>query len=242
MTRRAETLRKRREQAQRRNNLLLLGIVAGVVLVIAAIFAWQQVRPIGDITAPPEATYYQFAQGKTLGPADARVVIQEFADFQCPACATFTQSVAPLLKSTYIEAGASVRIEFYHYPIVDRIVQNGTTESFRSGQAGECAADQNRFWQFHDYMYYNQQGEGRGGFRDARIRAIAEAAGLDMPAFDACFASSASAEGVRADEALGNQLGVQGTPTLFINGQRVQNFADFGEFQTRIDALLAGAP
>lgn len=242
MTRRAETLRKRREQTQKRNNLVLLGIAAGVVLVIAAIFGWQQFRPVGDLNTPPEANYDQLASGRSLGPADARVVIQEFADFQCPACAIFAQSVAPLIKRTYIEQGASVRLEFYFYPIVDRIVSNGTTESLRSAQAGECAADQDRFWPFHDYMFVNQQGEGRGGFRDARIRAIAETAGLDMPAFDACFAGSASAEVVRADEARGDQLGVQGTPTLFINGERVQNFTDFNEFQTRIDALLASAP
>jgi isochorismate hydrolase len=80
-----EELRKRRQREQRRNQIVIVGVVAVAVVLVAAVLLVPRIladmQPVGEIIAP-EATDYSMANGKALGPADARVVIQEFSDFQ----------------------------------------------------------------------------------------------------------------------------------------------------------------
>jgi protein-disulfide isomerase len=115
----------------------------------------------------------------------------------------------------------------------------GGSESRRAAEASECAREQDEFWNYHALVFANQQGEGQGAFSDRRLKAFAETLGLDTDAFNACLDSGRYAGEVRADEQLGRSLGVSGTPTVFVNGQRVQNPLDFGEFQRLIEAELA---
>lgn len=115
----------------------------------------------------------------------------------------------------------------------------GGSESRRAAEASECAREQGEFWNYHALVFANQQGEGQGAFSDRRLKAFAETLGLDTQAFNTCFDSGRYAGDVQADEQLGRSLGVSGTPTVFVNGQRVQNPLDFGEFQRMIEAELA---
>jgi protein-disulfide isomerase len=117
----------------------------------------------------------------------------------------------------------------------------GGNESRRAALASECANAQNQFWPYHDIVFANQQGEGRGAFRDARLKAFAEQIGLDMAAFNQCFDSSQYSSAVQADEFDGRSQGVTGTPTLFINGARVpqQAMLDFNALKQLIDTELA---
>lgn len=116
----------------------------------------------------------------------------------------------------------------------------GGNESRRAALASECAAEQGQFWPYHDIVFANQAGEGKGAFRDARLKAFAEKIGLDMNAFNQCFDSSKYGSAVQSDEFDGRALGVTGTPTMFINGVRVQqNLLDFNALRQLIDAELA---
>lgn len=88
-------------------------------------------------------------------------------------------------------------------------------------------------------MFANQTGEAVGTFPDKKLKAIAESSGLEMTAFNSCFDSNRYANAVTADAAAGRQAGVNGTPTIFVNGTRVQDFSSFAEISSLIDAALA---
>jgi len=115
----------------------------------------------------------------------------------------------------------------------------GGSESRRAAEASECANEQGEFWNYHALLFANQQGEGRGAFSDRRLKAFAEALGLDSRQFDACFDSGRYAADVQADEQLARSLGISGTPAVFVNGARVENPLEFAELQARIEAELA---
>ena len=140
------------------------------------------------------------------------------------------------LIERYVATG-KVRFEYRHYIVIDGNV--GGDELRRAAEASECANAQGQFWNFQAMLFANQNGEGRGAFSDRRLKAFAEGIDLDWTQFNACFDSEGYAEAVRADERLARSLGVQGTPTLFVNGQRINNPLNFAEIQQVIETALA---
>lgn len=136
------------------------------------------------------------------------------------------------LIDEYVATG-KVRFEYHHYIVVDSIV--GGNESQRAAEASECANEQGEFWNYHKMLFANWNGEGDGAFVDRRLRAFAETLGLDTQKFNQCFDSGRYAGEVRADTQLGSSsFGVSGTPTIFVNGQKVETSQLFSV----IDALL----
>ena len=231
-----EELRKRRQQRARRTQLYVIGAVALAAIAVAAYLIWPTLQPVGEIvTITPQE--YPLADGSALGPADAPVQIQVFSDFQCPFCKQFAQGVEKQLIDTY-GSGGQVRIDYMHYLIIDRNV--GGSESRRAAIASECAGQQGQFWNMHEILFANQRGEGVGSFTNQRLVAMAETLGMDMTAFNSCFNSSATSGLVSADEALATSLGVRGTPTIFINGARVEdnNVMNFNFYEQVIAPLI----
>jgi protein-disulfide isomerase len=104
-------------------------------------------------------------------------------------------------------------------------------ESTEAAAASRCAADQGLFWQMHDWLFANWNGENQGAFAAPRLRAIATAAGLDLARYDACMAAGDKQTAVRDETAGGVAAGIDQTPTLIINGMKFvgspNNFADF---------------
>ena len=135
------------------------------------------------------------------------------------------------LIDEYVATG-KVRFEYHHYIVVDSIV--GGNESQRAAEASECANEQGEFWNYHKMLFANWNGEGEGAFVDRRLKVFAETLGLDTQKFNQCFDSGRYAGEVRADTRLGQSLGVTGTPTVFVNGQKVETSQLFSV----IDALL----
>lgn len=233
-----EEMRRRRKAQSRRQQLTVLGVVGVVAVLVAAWLIWPTLQPVGEI-ATIEPKEYPLADGSALGPADAPVLIEVYSDFQCPNCRTFAQQVEGRLIETY-GAGGQVRIDYKHFIVIDGNV--GGSESRQAAEASECAAQQNQFWPYHEIVFANWRGEGVGAFSNQRLVAMAETIGLDMEAFNACFSGNATAGVVSDDHALGQSRGVNGTPTVFINGSMVpqqQNaIFNFDYFQQRIDPLI----
>jgi protein-disulfide isomerase len=141
------------------------------------------------------------------------------------------------LTDTYIKTG-KVRFEFRHYIVIDSMT--GGTESRRAAEASECANEQGKFWEYHNKLFSNQQGEGQGAFSDSRLKAFAaQITGLDTTKFNECFDAGRYKQAVQADHDLGVSMQVQGTPTVFVNGGQVQ--ASFEAIQQAVDAALAKA-
>jgi protein-disulfide isomerase len=230
-----EELRQRRQQQAKRQQTVILVVIVLAALTVTGVMIYPNLQPVGDIVTI-EKENYPLADGAALGPSTAKVVVQVFSDFQCPFCQKFALGAEQQLIDQYIPTG-QVRLEYRHFIVVDGNV--GGAESRRAAEASACAAAQDEFWNFHALTFTNQNGEGLGAFSDRRLKAFAETLELDTAAFNACFDSRQFAADVQADEQLARSLGVNSTPTVFVNGTRVQNPLDFAEFQTLIEAGLA---
>ena len=110
-------------------------------------------------------------------------------------------------------------------------------ESIIAAMGAECAAEQGSFWQFHDALFENWQGANQGHFRFEALQGFAGEIGMDAEQFDDCMTSGRAFERVRAEHLDAESRGVNATPTVLINGERVGG--GYEAFQQAIDAALA---
>ncbi len=115
-------------------------------------------------------------------------------------------------------------------------------ESQWAAEASECAADQGRFWEYHDLLYARQKGENQGAFRKENLKQFATELGLDAQAFDACLEGGKYTSRVKADTAFARSLGISGTPAFLINGRPLLGAQPFEAFRAVIEAELATVP
>jgi protein-disulfide isomerase len=165
------------------------------------------------------------APGPAFGPADAKVVIVEFSDFQCPFCSRAATTVHAL-KEKY---GDKVHFVFRQFPL--SFHQN----AHLSAEAALAANAQGKFWEFHDKLFANQANLDR-----ASLEGYAKDVGLNVVSFKKALDDKAFAATVDAESKLGEEVAVDGTPTMFLNGKRVENPTDLGELSKQIDAALQG--
>jgi protein-disulfide isomerase len=158
------------------------------------------------------------------GPSSALVTVTEFADFQCPACGSAYTLINVPLEEKY---GNRIRFEFKHFPL-----RSIHTYAFEAAQASECAADQGKFWEFVDINYNNQKDLSSAALRDWGMTL-----GLDADLFDRCIRSGIKEDTVMENVTEGEKLGVAGTPSYFVNGQRVQT-NNIDAISAAIDAAL----
>jgi protein-disulfide isomerase len=177
-------------------------------------------------------------QGISVGRADAPVVIYEFADFQCPACAQFAAVVTPHIKQRHVEAG-TVRYVHYDFPLI-RIHPH----AFLAARAGRCANEQGRFWEYHDLLYAEQQSWSRREEVLPLFVEYAQPTGLDRNSFESCLRSDRYAVEVTQNMRLGESLNVPGTPTLYINGRRaeIRTLEDLDQLIAQEAGTVSGPP
>lgn len=222
------------QEEEKRRRRLYYGAAAVSVVVIVALFAFlrQATAPsIEDVIVPDPLAAPANADGKAWGTADAPVVIEEYADFQCPFCGEFAKGVGQQLAETYADSGL-VRFEYNHYAFIGN-------ESVKAAEAAECANEQGMFWQYHDTLFANQRGENIGAFSTAVLKNFAVVIGLDEEAFNDCFDGGDYADVVRDERSEGEDLGVNSTPTLFLNGEPLPGGLPFEQYQQLIEAALS---
>ncbi|MEM4271138.1 MAG: DsbA family protein [Candidatus Pacearchaeota archaeon] len=168
-----------------------------------------------------------------LGKKDAKVTIIEFADFQCPFCERFFKDVLPNLKKDYVDTG-KVKLSFRHYAFLGQ-------ESTWAALASECANEQGKFWEYHDYLYNNQGPENSGTFAKEKLVGFAQNLGLNTNQFSSCLNSDKYSKNVSEDLSAGQKAGVTGTPSTFINGQLIVGAQPYTAFKTLIDEELKKA-
>jgi protein-disulfide isomerase len=229
----------------RRSSLTPFYVILGLVLVAGIAIVVTQLRPGKKaganegvpITLTPEQL--QRVQGISLGNANAPITIYEFADFQCPHCAEFASFIEPLIKQNLVQTGKA-RYVFYEFPL-------GFKWSFLAGRAGRCANEQGKFWELHDILFSRQQD---WAFEKDAADKFSEYAksipGMDADRFDQCVRSDKYQQEVSASSQLGQSLGVQGTPTIFVNGRKVEIPHTYSEFEQAVRRIapdaFAGAP
>ena len=178
----------------------------------------------------------ELAQGVTKGDPNAPVTIIEFGDFQCPACQQFATQVKPQMELAFVESGKA-KFVYYDWPIIE-----AHPNAFLAARASRCAAEQDKYWEYHDNLFRNQArwsvlGDAVGTFID-----YAGSLAMDEDAFASCLRSDRHAELVSANMELGMQLGVRGTPTIIVeHGGVPRNILnwDFQSLSAHIDGLLA---
>jgi protein-disulfide isomerase len=175
----------------------------------------------------PRMTVPVAASDPTLGPAAAPVTLVEFSDFQCPFC----QRVEPTLKRLRETYGDKLRIVWKDFPLTQIHPQ-----AFKAGEAGHCAGEQGKYWEYHDRLFENQQ-----SLQPADLKKHAADQGLDAAKFAACLDSSKYGERVRDGVSAGTLLGVNSTPTIFVNGRRLSGAQPYDVFVAVIDEELARA-
>jgi protein-disulfide isomerase len=159
-----------------------------------------------------------------FGPADAKVTLVEYSDFQCPFCGRAAGAVDKL-KEKY---GSRVRFVFRQFPL--EMHPNAEL----AAEAALAAHAQGKFWPFHDLLFQHQRDLDR-----ASLEKYAQQAGLDMAKFKKALDEHTYAEVVKSDMKLGAEAHVSGTPSMFLGTERVENATDFDALSHEIDAKLA---
>lgn len=169
-----------------------------------------------------------------LGEKDAPVTIVEFSDFQCPFCKSLFEEALPQIKSEYIETGKA-KLAYRHFPLND-IHPNAQ----KAAEAAECANDQEKFWDYHDQLFTNQDDWGNlpaDGALDKFVE-YANAIGINGETLRECVSSGRMEERVNKDIEDGISAGVNGTPATFVNGMLISGAVPFEQFKAQIEAAL----
>ena len=188
----------------------------------------QKLRAANHISVLLQAPRVSVASAghPSTGASSAPVTIIEFSDFQCPFCRAAESSLNQV-RQKYRD---QVKLVYMDFPL------GFHPHAMDAARAARCAAEQDKFWQFHDALFLDQK-----KLDPDNLKQTAAKAGLDRGKFNACFASDKHDAGIRKDMAEGNSLGVTGTPTFFINGRELIGAQPPPKFTEVIDEELARA-
>ncbi|MBN2386332.1 MAG: DsbA family protein [Anaerolineales bacterium] len=162
-----------------------------------------------------------------LGPEDAPITIIEFSDYQCPFCARWHSEVFDRLMANY---PGQIRFVYRDFPLTS--IHPG---AMPAAEAANCANEQGAFWAYHEALFSYQY-----EFSNAGLLQYAVDLGLDSEAFSACLESHRYQDEVQADAQYALMVGVQSTPTFFINGRIVIGAQPYEIFKQIIDEEMAG--
>lgn len=174
-----------------------------------------------NMEAAATALPTELANGTKLGRDDAPIKLTEYEDFQCPFCLSYTANQEPTIVSEYVKTG-KVQITYTNLPKLG-------VESVQAAYGSLCAADQNKFWQYHDALFLIQakadqvgnEKQNVGRFSASNLKQVATDVGLDRSKFDTCYDNAANEklQTLTNNERAASGFGIQGTPGFLINGQ-----------------------
>nr|MDQ5835853.1 DsbA family protein [Acidobacteriota bacterium] len=178
------------------------------------------------LTAPEPPTYAIATDDQpTRGNQAATVTVVEFTDYQCPSCA----QAQPMVESLIREYGDRVRLVVRDFPLERH------PDAFRAAQAAEAARAQGKYWEYTALLMQHQS-----ALDAAHLKEYATRLGLDRQKFDAALDSGQYAAQVQRDVDDGDQIGVGGTPTFFVNGRRLAENT-YEALKTATEAALRAA-
>ncbi|MBI2050959.1 MAG: thioredoxin domain-containing protein [Parcubacteria group bacterium] len=221
--------REQRQHAERGRTVKTWAAWIAAIAVIALGLAWlvASSNSQGSAEAPPpsEIAARDWTHGSEAAPAQ----IIEYSDFQCPACGAYY----PIIKQLTQEFGEDLRFAYRHFPL-NAIHPNAEP----AARAAEAAGIQGRFWEMHDALFENQSAWSGAGNPFDLFAQYANGIGLDAAQFEADYESSAVKDAVRAHESAGRRLGVNGTPTFVLNGERIENPQSYEAFRDLLVSIV----
>lgn len=227
--------REKRRQEQRRQRIIVLGSIAAVALILVGIAIYYSVREqqeaVKNIVVNPSLER-PMVDGNAAGDPAAPVKVELYSDFQCPGCLSFYKNIEPRLISDYVATG---KVYFVYHTTGLWV----GPESLSSAEAAYCAREQGKFWEYHDILYDNWNGENQGAFSDPRLLAFAEKIGLDVNQFKTCYNNHQYRDTANKDRDTALSLGINATPTLLINGKIFQGGLSYDNLAKEIESALA---
>lgn len=199
--------------------------VSVVIVVLAAILVFIASRGgesdselVKKLKDAREALPLELASGAKLGKDEAPIKLAVFEDIQCPFCLKYTANQEPTLVEEYVKSG-KMQITYNHLTLLG-------TESLRGALAMQCAADQNKFWEYHNKVFLVEAEAGQattekvdvGRFSDDKLKQYASDLGLDRTKFDECFNTDKYLQDIQNSRRTASSLGLNGTPSFVING------------------------
>ncbi len=228
----------------------LVALIFIIVIVVAGFTSWYwwQIRhgagaflsrqfaapftvSVAGNTVKPRATdraALEIATAPALGRQGAPITIVEFIDFKCPNC----QAAAPIMRQLMAKYGYTARLLVRHIP--PESMHPGTT---RLSEFAWCAGAQGRFWEAHDWLF-SRQAEISDAPTPAELAALSREAGLDSQKMNACLNGPAAERAVKADYFDALRFGVRGTPTFFINGQKIEGVIPLSAWENYFKTII----
>jgi protein-disulfide isomerase len=202
--------------------LLVLTIVILVALLIVGIYY------SGVLTnQEPQKVNIEIGNSPVEGSPDSKVTMAIFTDFECPFCGRFARDTLPLIKSEYVDTG-KVRLVLKSFPLPMHEFAE------KAAEAGYCANEQGKFWEYHDVLFNNQI-----ALAVPFLKQYAVQVGMNSTQFNQCLDSGKYSGQVSTDSSDGMKYGVSSTPTIFVNGIKIEGALPFGTFKQAIDSELA---
>lgn len=197
---------------------VFIGIILSTVLIIGAalIFFSQPSPTFSKEDLIPAGSF-------SLGPKEAKVFLVEFSDFQCPSCKT-AKTYVDQLTNTYQD---KLLFTYRHYPLAQHQF------ALKAAYAAEAAGEQGKFWEMYNYLFSNQE-----KLSDETITAGVKLLGLNLVNYDNAVKSEKIKNKIARDLADGNKFGVDGTPTFYLNGKKL-NLSSFADLKTVVDGALS---
>ena len=231
--------RERMDALRRKNTYQILIGVAFFAGLLSGYLIWGRstsevaaadlVADLATPTAAPPPRRYEISTTgyPSRGPEDAEIVIVEFSDYQCPYCAKWHQEVYGPLLEAYPD---QIRLVYRNLPLTSI-----HPDALEAAQAALCAGDQGAYWDYHDKLFGAAYGLGTDAYQQ-----YAQELGLDAQALAGCIESAKYEEFVLADMDFAINLGINSTPTFFINGLAVVGAQPLNVFEQVIEKELAG--
>lgn len=191
-----------------------IGIIIVTILIIIGAVVFMS-RPAPTLSREQLLTPSTYTKGNK----EAKTYLVEFSDFQCPACKTY-KAAADEVVTKYKD---KMVFGYRHFPLSQHPF------AYKAAQAAEAAGKQGKFWEIYDLLFENQE-----KFSDAIFPELAKQLKLDMDKFNKDFNDNEIKNKISEDQSLGNQIGVNSTPTFYLNGKELELFS-IGDLNKKVE-------
>ena len=222
------------------NKNTAIAIVVALVLIGAAVYFSNLGADLrGSLAAiffadkKESAGLLAVGDSPSLGRDNAKVTIIEFSDFQCPPCALFHSGAGNAIIEEYVKKGLA-RVAHKDFPLLGE-------ESFNAAYGARCAGEQGKFFEYQDALFSQQSkyaSENSGMFSVEQLIRLADDINLNKNIFSDCLYQNKYKEAVAKDLEEGKAAGVTGTPTIFINGRKLEGLVSFENYKKIVEEEL----
>jgi protein-disulfide isomerase len=201
------------------------GVVAAIFIVLIGIFVLTN-NKAGNTPSSSSSKPSQHIEGQ----GKDGVTLVEYGDYECPFCGQYF----PTVKQITSEYNTQITFQFRNFPLVS-IHQN----AFAGARAAEAASLMGQFWQMHDLLYENQNQWVSAPDPTVYFNQYAQQLGLNLTTFKQDYGSDQVNNVINADMAVGNQMGIDATPTFYLDGKQIQVADQVSSFESLINAAIA---